>query len=769
MLERFLSTEGDTGRTRALWDDLGNLAGYLDDGGYRKQQAYDLLGRVREVDDPNAGHVLFEYDAASNLVSSTDARGKTARTEYDGANRPVARFNPDDAEATRVRMQYDFVPDCDECTHAEGQLARVDYPLEEGVEHGRDEYGFDVRGRGVFFGRALEGHRFVVATEFDNAGRVVHQRFPDGTTLRHRYDAASRLVGVKGILQQVEYDARGELQALHYNNGFHTVRAYDARLRLAELQTFGKNHEVVQSLRYRHDRVGNVVGVIDQANKLQGGVDHSAQYQLDAWYRVLQTDLSQGAEILQMEFDRLDNMTRKVSSLGAASAAHVGDLGYHAGRPNALSETGDVEFGYDEAGHLEQRAGTSLVWDDQGRLQEAGDGQGAQARYLYGPGIERVIERHRDGVTYYVGPDFEVRDGIAVTYARLGRQRVGRLSTAALGPSLLSDLNASQHVDVGDAFLAQKLGLAELSALLRGSARRLLLEAEGEKVLLHGDHLQSLTLASLETGQMRGQRAYYPTGQVRQSEGYVDRYGFTGQRTDPTTGFLHFAFRELDAAHGRWATPDPLFLVSEEDALPRFGESTTAYAYVAGRFSSAADPLGLAGEGVLPERGWMPVVSRSMQGYDEIFSPEYVIGDSLSKGATGGVEGSVFYRFRRDGYDHVGRVNLTYGPKSDPAQPWNHAWHQLYRNEGRRKPASHYTIGNETVLAKGRNLARQGLSSEEKDALLLRGYEYSEKSVERLQRPDGRVYEHTSRSTFKPATTLKSRLLLHALAMQGRR
>ncbi|MEO1266864.1 MAG: RHS repeat-associated core domain-containing protein, partial [Myxococcota bacterium] len=130
-------------------------------------------------------------------------------------------------------------------------------------------------------------------------------------------------------------------------------------------------------------------------------------------------------------------------------------------------------------------------------------------------------------------------------------------------------------------------------ALLWSSVRRLLVEtgpADGA-TFLHHDHLRSITLATAE-GEVVGRRSFYPMGQVRDTVGYVDTYGYTGQEHD-ATGLIHFDWRYYDPQIGRWLSIDPAFATAQTDALGKLGESTTAYAYVANNFANLIDPTGL--------------------------------------------------------------------------------------------------------------------------------------------------------------------------------
>lgn len=626
-IERHLDGASAPPTITSYYDGLGRLRGHRDPSGHVKLQQYDLLGRVVAVDDPNAGRTTYEYDAAGNLIARRDARGVTTRVTYDGANRPLVRWDESDPEASQVRFRYDVPDVCPErrCTNVEGKLVEVLYPVDlgDGPSIGRDQFGFDVRGRPVYQARVLYGHELAIERAFDNADRLVHTVYPDGQELRRSHDGASRLVGIEGVLDQVTYDERGQIGQVRFHNGVTTEQRFDARRRLAELITTDAGGQVLQGFAYARDRIGNLQSIHDLAEPRLGHADGTSAFSYDAWYRLVSAETmamidgaAAGAELLDYRYDVNDNLVSATSSDGGRSAAHAGDYEYDPDHPNAVARIGSQSRGYDAAGYTIERNGSVLRWDHLGRLTHATASDGELlATFAYGSDQHRVAKRESGYTTYYIGPNFEVRDGISVLYARLGRQRVARLQSDALATVLLSDVaplggpggaRASApdgQITAADAWVAHAVhaGIvdanvepaSEPAALLRSSARRLLMEVDGGPVYLHGDHLGSLTLATSAKGALAGERAFYPLGDVRSESGYVDEYGFTGQERDRSTGLVHFRSRYLDPATGRWLSPDPLFEIASEGLLQRLGESTTAYAYVAGNVTNAIDLNGL--------------------------------------------------------------------------------------------------------------------------------------------------------------------------------
>jgi RHS repeat-associated protein len=572
----------DAGVWRVGYDGLGNLASVSDPAGNRKVQAWDLAGRALEVRDPNAGDFAFAYDDEGNLLTRTDARGATTAVEYDGLNRPLRKLDPDDAAATEVTFAYDLPSTCDDCGYPAGRLTSVTWPLGADLSgDGRDVIERDQRGRTVATTRTLHGHDFRVERSYDFADREVMTRYPDGGELARAYDGADRLTAITDVIEGISYEARGLVSSTTYANGAETTRTWDARERLSALRT-ELGGEALVDLTMTHDRVGNVLSVADSGEGAMAQ-DLGVTFVHDDWYRV--TSATFADEDVGYGFDLLSNVIERTSSV-ASSAQHLGDLDYDASRPSAVSQAGDLAYEYDEAGNVTSRGSSTLSWDYQGRLS-ALEADSTHA-YAYGPSETRVARRDSDGLTIYVAPDFEVRDGVAVTYARTGRTRVARLDNPDFQVELLEDGNGSGGIDAGDAWLAGGLAQEEL---LFAAARRLV-TPEVATTYLFEDHLGSLIVAASSDGEVLGRQSFTLDGAVRASAGYVDRYGFTGQEHD-ASGFVHYRFRSLDPHSGRWLSVDPAFLVLDAESLDRPGEATGGYTYVAGQASTMVDEHGL--------------------------------------------------------------------------------------------------------------------------------------------------------------------------------
>ncbi|MEO1273629.1 MAG: hypothetical protein AAFX99_36560, partial [Myxococcota bacterium] len=320
-LHRQLEDEGELATLIAHYDGLGRLTGYTDPMGHRKEQQYDLLGRVLRVDDPNSsGPSLYTYDDAGNATAVEDGRGIVTRSAYDGANRLVAKWDNADESGTRIEWTYDDDPNCrrEVCTNTEGQVASITYPGLGGTRFA-DAFGFDVRGRPILQSRTFDNATFDMLTRYDNANRAIAVTFPDGTLLERQYDAANRLTAIPGVVDAVTYDARGQMATTSCADGTETRRSYDARLRMSQTTTTNLAGDVLQGFDYTYDRAGNILSIVDFTDLDLGHRDASAHYTYDAWYRLLEAQQSPGQpgeETVSYRTNTIDNILSKTSSLG---------------------------------------------------------------------------------------------------------------------------------------------------------------------------------------------------------------------------------------------------------------------------------------------------------------------------------------------------------------------------------------------------------------------------------------------------------------------
>ncbi len=601
---------GTPAESRYEYDALGNVAVARDALGNLHTQVWSAGGRLMRVTNPNSGTTQLEYDGAGNVSRRVDARNAATRSTYDALNRLLERWNEADRAGTLTTWEWDLSSTaCAECTNTGGQLASRTW---SGALPGRDLTGYDAKGNVTYSERRTMGAAWVTRRRYDAADRLVSVTWPGGLSQDVRYDGNNRFVAMPGLVESIDYDDKGDPSKVTFTNGTRTEYGYDARRRLTSLKTFGAADAALLDLGYTWSPRGDLLALTDGARA--GRARHSGTFGYDAWRRLTSASLGRDGEdeVLTFAYDAIDNITSKTSSLGAQSRAHVGTYTYDAARKNAVTQAGSSTYQYDEAGQLRAKNDVTLTRDAEGHIVSATKGGAPSGTYVWASD-DRVAKQESGFTTFYLEGDFEVRDGIGVAYPRLFGERVARLETASLAATLYSDLapasgsgtqltvTGDSTIDVADAWLSQaaSLSLVSLSGgpapspvddLLRSAARRLLVT---DVTWLHGDHLQSQVLATDATGAVRGEQSFYPTGELRSSSGFVDRYGFTGQEVDEGTGLTHFRYRDYDPQSGRWDSVDPAFERVTEEGARSLGQVGVGYAYTGNMMMNANDPTGL--------------------------------------------------------------------------------------------------------------------------------------------------------------------------------
>ncbi len=617
-IDRYL-TPTTKGTTTLAYDDLGRLVTVTDDKGNKRTQEYDGMDRTTRVVDPNSGELVLTYDPKGNLLARKDGT-TTQKFAYDGMNRQTESWDAANEAATKSTRTLDRVTGCAECTASAGRLVQMQYPLGAdavGDAIGLNQLGYDARGNLVFRLQRMEGHTFVTRLEYDDADRLVKKTFPDGRTELTTLDAGGRITAIAGVLTAVSYDERGSLATVTHANGVVDSLTYDDRLRPATFRT-ASGGKVLFGLDLNRDVNGTLLSLIDKADPRPGQPAYGAAITNDAWHRTLTATLGTAGsapEVMTSSYDTLDNVLALTSSLGASSPANVGAATYDSSHPNMLSAAGVLAYTYDAAGRMTARGDTTFTRNRFGRIGRVKRAGKADEVSIYAGENARMMKLADGGVTYYLDPSYEVRDGVGIAYTRLGG-RVARSMSDTISSEVLSDLAPAtaagttwtpvgdKRITVADAWLAQAASIGALtfaggptpspvSRLLRASARRALLDDGDAVVHLHKDALGSLVMATGASGLVIGARSFFPTGLERQSSGFVDTYGFTGQEREAASGLLHFGFRDLDPLIGRWDASDPGFAVLDGNKAAKLGEATTGYAYVANDPIDYVDPTGL--------------------------------------------------------------------------------------------------------------------------------------------------------------------------------
>lgn len=599
-LER-IGNDGQSLRYDYGYDVFGNPSWARDPEGIEFSQSASPRGLVEWVDDPHRGRRSFEHDAAGNIVSETDARGVTVRYEYDGADRRTAQWDDADREATLIEWFFDRAPGCDPgvCSEGAGLPVATSFPMDG--QRVFERLGYSNRNEPTYVSRDIGGHRYEFASEYDNAGRLVREAMPGGVEVEYERDGFGRLLSVPGFIDRIDYDDRGLIAEMEAGNGVLTAYTHDGRMRMTGLSTWDATSAAILDYGIERDAIGQVTELVDNL-ALANAPSANAVFTYDGFDRLVSAELDAGrgefAERLDWTWTRGGNLGARVSSRGDQSDVHAPTIAYGGlgASPYAMTSYNGMTFEYDAAGNVSRRGDQVLEWDAFGRLVAVTGTEGLQGEYAYDANDLRALKVEGGRRTLYFTDRFEVRDGVATVYLDIDGQRYARLETAALAPTILSDLaplvgatpDPDAMISAGDAWVANAVstGVIELAdgvpsevrELLASSAHRLLLGADGEAYsYFHHNHLGSVAAVTDEQGTVTERNDFFPEGQVRTSGARApETFGYVGKEHD-ATGFIYFGARYLDPETGRWLSPDPAFDFINGDFQARHEEATSPY------------------------------------------------------------------------------------------------------------------------------------------------------------------------------------------------
>jgi RHS repeat-associated protein len=359
---------------------------------------YDVLDRLKEVEDALGGITRFEYDAAGNRIATVDPKGNRSRIEYDSKNRPVRRI---DANGAVTTTEYDAAGRVVAETDPTGVTTRLSYD-EIGLLASLQEGGSQAATRQVIYDDPAPGdlrHELIDPNQeltnfvFDDLGRITQV-----------IDA-----GTPAGLTQIEYDLHGNLTRFTDPEGGETRFIFDAAGRVKEDQPpyatgpyetdydeTGNATRVTKpdgcQIEMTYDKMGRVVDRISTASCPPEVIGIHDRFGYDARGNLM---VAKNTEVaLIREYDELDRLVREIDSRFGTAVGYVYDaasrvtgivypddsvahLAYDpAGRTTGITDPfrDTTRYSYDAAGRRVQTRGTSgletdLRYDADGRLE----------------------------------------------------------------------------------------------------------------------------------------------------------------------------------------------------------------------------------------------------------------------------------------------------------------------------------------------------------------------------------------------------------------
>lgn len=599
-IQQVNASRGELITTEYTYDPTDQLVAVRDDHGNITRASYDIAGRLRVLDSPDAGKVETRYDAANNITQriSSKLRAASQAISYDyDFTRMVAIHYPNFPE-NDVAYQYGSAAQLGQPGNLVGRIIKVS------DASGSEQRAYDKLGQVIEEIKTVASKTqgssdnspevWTTRYVYDTWGRLQQMTYPDGEVLTYAYDSGGLVRAASGVklgtttpyLQRLEYDEFGHRAFARVGNGVETRYSYDPRsLRLSQLAAGD-----FQNLRYGYDLVGNITTLSNQvpipaANQFGGPVEQTFAY--DGLYRLTQaTGQWQFAPnkletyALTLAYDTIHNLTRKTQSHSVVTPGGstvpqkktTYDFAYaYAGRPHAATTIGDRAFSYDPNGNqagwddLTSGQHRTIIWDDEDRVNEIRD-NGRTTAFVYDDAGQRVIKRGAQGETAYVNQFWTVRNrSVATKHIFAGDMRIA--SKVIPGDANIDPGTQDPFSRVLAQWWQQRAaqGWQGQSTVANphypGNAMPDLLPEDNFVYFYHPDHLSSTSFATAASGDLFEHLEFFPFGETwvsQQTNTQRLPFLFTGKELDEETGLYYFGARYYDPRTSVWQSADPI-------------------------------------------------------------------------------------------------------------------------------------------------------------------------------------------------------------------
>lgn len=414
---------------------------------------------------------------------------------------------------------------------------------------------------------------------------------PDGRVVKTDVNRRGEVERIEGYVDAIEHDARARLVGYRAANGAVSSFTFDDDDRLNSMRTAVGNATVL-SLQFSRDVRGRLTEIDDAVGT--GRFSLSKQMTYDGHGRLSHVQYGTGtdAEVVQFAYDALHRTTSRTSSLGAASADHLGEMTYTAEAPQALSATAHARYDYDARGRLLTRTANTnvnsddvsdadsdleLSWDGLSRLRRAERADGTSTTWAWAGHHMRLYRHSAAAETWWFGNEFQIVDGVARLLVKVGNDVVVEEDSTALTARFIGDEDDDGVITAADA--AAKAGDAQRRAL-RAAARTLLVGDSGvARRYPVSDHLGSVVAVVDDAGAVVERFATTVTGALRASSAvHTEAARVVGGELD-ATGLVDLGARFYAPHEGRFISPDPTFSFLDDETLKKMPDSLGAYSY----------------------------------------------------------------------------------------------------------------------------------------------------------------------------------------------
>ena len=295
----------------------GLLKSQTDSLNHTTRYAHNMIGQVISKTDADNKVTEYEYDKSGNLLKMTDANGKSIVTTYDGN---YQKTTVTDANGNTTSYSYNGNMKNDVITLPDGHTIR---------------YEFDGEDRTV---KVIDQLSNATNVTYDDAGRVLSKRLPDGALVQYEYDKVGNVVketNPKGAVVTKTYDKLGNVLTVTDDEGNVTSYEYNAMNKVTKM-----TNAVAGSTVYVYSKSGDLLSETD-------ALGNTKTYTYDAFgNRLTATDAKNN--VTTYTYDQNNNLLTVKDALNHVTTYTYNALNQCVSVKNALNNV--IRYGYDALG-----------------------------------------------------------------------------------------------------------------------------------------------------------------------------------------------------------------------------------------------------------------------------------------------------------------------------------------------------------------------------------------------------------------------------------
>jgi len=607
-LNRIIAANDINGQVISLtYDKNSNVTSFTNGSGATYSAEYDSLNRVKKITDPLSNTYTLLYDKNSNIVAVTDRNGFTSTYTYDSLDRVKTTT---DNNGNTITVNYDFQGNITALTDQNNnttsytydnlnRLKRTTYPDGKYTENSYDNKS------NIIAKRITDGT--TITFTYDTLGRVISKTLPDGHVYTYTYDALGRLLTATNNAGTVTltydalnrltsenfgnrtvnytYNIAGRTQSTIYPDSTVITKSYDTRNRLISII---KNNSVLVS--YQYNNANQLI-----AKTMANGVTTSYQY--DFANRL--SNISTAGGTIQNSNFNYDNERQKTSINRLNDPARSEQFSYDNGRRLTNYKRGAIggvpvvenTYNYDALGNRTSASlnGTNTTYTSNNLNQLTSSNNGTQnINFTYDNNGNLTY----DGQFYkFYDPEKKLlKDSASPSqvyvyhYDALNRRFRKNLNGTNRYYTFSGITPIEERDGTGNTILNKTIYAGWLSPVVN--------EKNNNQFFYHQNELNSVEAITNQQGRLIEKYNYDAYGKMSIYDSLNNalpgsltgnRFGFTGQEYDSTTGKYKFFFREYNPETG---------LFSQRDLIG-YADGMGMYQYVHNNPANGVDVLGL--------------------------------------------------------------------------------------------------------------------------------------------------------------------------------